>query len=207
VAAAPPTIERLDADATRIEQEALMALLRNVVDDGGSVGFLPPLAADEAREYWEGVAAAVKSGSRCLWVARDGNALVGTVQLDLEKRANGDHRAEIMKLMVHTAGRRRGLGRALMPAAQTEARRLGRRTLVLDTRQGDPSEALYRSLGWTFAGAIPQYARSANRELHATAIYYLLLEPLTLGPLTLPSPPGGGEGNRHNPLPFGERAG
>jgi ribosomal protein S18 acetylase RimI-like enzyme len=198
VAAAPPTIERLDADATRIEQEALMALLRNVVDDGGSVGFLPPLAADEAREYWEGVAAAVKSGSRCLWVARDGNALVGTVQLDLEKRANGDHRAEIMKLMVHTAGRRRGLGRALMLAAQTEARRLGRRTLVLDTRQGDPSEALYRSLGWTFAGAIPQYARSANRELHATAIYYLLLEPLTLEPLTLPSPQRG-EGSRKTP--------
>jgi ribosomal protein S18 acetylase RimI-like enzyme len=82
-----------------------------------------------------------------------------------------------MKLMVHTAGRRRGLGRALMLAAQAEARRLGRRTLVLDTRQGDPSEPLYRSLGWTFAGAIPQYARSANRELHATAIYYLLLEP------------------------------
>jgi ribosomal protein S18 acetylase RimI-like enzyme len=185
VAAAPPTIERLDADATRREQEALAALLQNVVDDGGSVGFLPPLAADEAREYWEGVAAAVKGGSRCLWVARDGNAgagasggpIIGTVQLDLEKRANGDHRAEVMKLMVHTAGRRRGLGRALMLAAQAEAGRLGRRTLVLDTRQGDPSEALYRSLGWTFAGAIPQYARSANRELHATAIYYLLLEP------------------------------
>ncbi len=36
-------------------------------------------------------------------------------------------------------------------------------------------EALYRSLGGTFAGAIPQYARSANGALHATAIYYLLL--------------------------------
>jgi ribosomal protein S18 acetylase RimI-like enzyme len=62
-----------------------------------------------------------------------------------------------------------------MLAAQDEARRRGRRTLVLDTRQGDPSEALYRSLGWTFAGTIPQYARSANGELHATALYYLLL--------------------------------
>ena len=180
MAAAPPLIEALDADAARREQDALVALLRNVVDDGGSVGFLPPLAADEAREYWESVAVAVKGGSRCLWVARDGGApgrpIIGTVQLDLEKRANGDHRAEVIKLMVHTAGRRRGLGRALMLAAQAEARRRGRRTLVLDTRQGDPSEALYRSLGWTFAGAIPQYARSANRELHATAIYYLLLE-------------------------------
>lgn len=171
-----PAIEALDADAARREQAPLVALLRNVVDDGGSVGFLPPLTAEEAREYWEGVAAAVKAGSRCLWVARDAGSIIGTVQLDLEQRANGDHRAELIKLMVHTRGRRRGLGRALMLAAQGEARRRGRRTLVLDTRQGDPSEALYRSLGWTFAGAIPQYARSANGALHATALYYLLLD-------------------------------
>ena len=169
------TIEALDADAARREQPALIALLRDVVDDGGSVGFLPPLSADEAREYWEGVAVAVKGGGHLLWVARDDRAVVGTVQLDLERRANGSHRAELIKLMVHTGARRRGVGRALMLAAQDEARRRGRRTLVLDTRQGDPSEALYRSLGWTFAGAIPQYARSANGELHATALYYLLL--------------------------------
>ena len=171
-----PVIEGLDADAARREQASLIALLRVVVDDGASVGFLPPLAVDEAREYWEGVAVAVKGGGRLLWVARDGGVIVGTVQLDLEKRANGDHRAELIKLMVHPAGRRRGIGRALMLAAQDEARRRGRRTLVLDTRQGDPSEALYRSLGWTFVGAIPQYARSASGELHATALYYLLLD-------------------------------
>jgi ribosomal protein S18 acetylase RimI-like enzyme len=170
-----PEIDALDADAARREQPSLVALLRNVVDDGGSVGFLPPLAADDAREYWESVAVAVKGGGRLLWVAREAGALVGTVQLDLEQRANGRHRAELIKLMVHTGARRRGVGRALMRAAQDEARRRGRRTLVLDTRQGDPSEALYRSLGWTFAGAIPQYARSANGDLHATALYYLLL--------------------------------
>jgi ribosomal protein S18 acetylase RimI-like enzyme len=170
-----PEIDALDADAARREQPSLVALLRNVVDDGGSVGFLPPLAADDAREYWESVAVAVKGGGRLLWVAREAGALVGTVQLDLEQRANGRHRAELIKLMVHTGARRRGVGRALMRAAQDEARRRGRRTLVLDTRQGDPSEALYRSLGWTFAGAIPQYARSANGDLDATALYYLLL--------------------------------
>ena len=169
------TIDALDADAARREQAALIALLQNVVDGGGSVGFLPPLSVKDAREYWESVAVAVKSGGRLLWVARDDGAIVGTVQLDLERRANGNHRAELIKLMVHAHARRHGVGRTLMRAAQDEARRRGRRTLVLDTRQGDPSEALYRSLGWTFAGAIPQYARSANGELHATALYYLLL--------------------------------
>ena len=88
--------ETLTAWAARRERAALVALLRNVVDDGGSVGFLPPLSAEEAGEYWEGVAAAVEGGSRLLWVTRDAGSasIVGTVQLDLEKRANGNHRAE-----------------------------------------------------------------------------------------------------------------
>ena len=46
---------------------------------------------------------------------------------------------------------------------------------MLDTRQGDPAEALYASLGWVRAGVIPDYARSADGSLHATVIYYKLL--------------------------------
>ena len=74
-----PMIDLLDADAARREQPALIALLRDVVDDGGSVGILPPLSADEARENWESVAVAVKGGVRLLWVAREDGALLGTV--------------------------------------------------------------------------------------------------------------------------------
>jgi hypothetical protein len=62
-----------------------------------------------------------------------------------------------------------------MLAAEEHARRLGRTTLVLDTREGDPSERLYRGLGWTLAGTIPRYARSADGSLHTTALYYKLL--------------------------------
>jgi ribosomal protein S18 acetylase RimI-like enzyme len=185
-------IESLTAEAVRRERAALVALLRNVVDDGASVGFLPPLGAEEAGRYWDGVATAVGEGGRLLWLARaPGEGVVGTVQLDLEKRANGDHRAELMKLMVHTRARRRGLGRALMIAAEAEARRRGRTTLVLDTRRGDPSELLYRSLGWEFAGSIPRYARSAGGALDANAIYYRLLD--SSSPLAS-SPPPTGEG-------------
>ena len=79
--------------------------------------------------------------------------------------------------MVHSACRRRGLGRALMLAAEDDARRLGRTTLVLDTRQGDPSERLYRALGWERGGVIPRYARSADGKLDASAFYYRLLTP------------------------------
>jgi ribosomal protein S18 acetylase RimI-like enzyme len=82
-----------------------------------------------------------------------------------------------MRLIVHRRARRQGLGRALMLAIEEHARRLGRTTLVLDTRHGDPSEHLYQSLGWALAGTIPRYARSAGGTLDATAIYYRLLDP------------------------------
>ena len=169
-------IELLGGDAARRERSALAALLQDSVDGGASVGFLPPLDRGEADAYWQGVASAVDGGARLLWIARDAGALVGSVQIQLEERANGVHRAELMKLMVLTGARRRGIGRALMLAAEAEARRRGRTTLVLDTRQGDPSERLYRSLGWIFAGAIPRYAKSADGVLHATAFYYRLLD-------------------------------
>jgi ribosomal protein S18 acetylase RimI-like enzyme len=176
----PPalTIASLSADAASAQQSGLAALLKDSVDGGASVGFLPPLDPAEAIGYWQGVFIAIDNGSRLLWTAREPDgAVAGSVQLELETRPNGSHRAELMKLMVHSARRRRGLGRTLMLAAEAEARRLGRTTLVLDTRHGDPSERLYRSLGWELAGIVPRYARSASGQLDASALYYRLLDP------------------------------
>jgi hypothetical protein len=46
---------------------------------------------------------------------------------------------------------------------------------VLDTRQGDPSERLYTSVGYRLAGAIPAYAKSADGALDPSAFDYRLL--------------------------------
>lgn len=171
-------IEALTAVAVQTHQAALVALLQDAVDSGASIGFLPPIAETEAAQYWDAVAAALGEGSRVVLAAHDPElGLVGSGQLELATRANARHRAEVAKVMVHRRARRRGVGRALMLALEEHARRLGRTTLVLDTRQGDPSEDLYRSGGWTFAGAIPRYARSATGAFDATALYFKLLEP------------------------------
>src|SRR6266545_1489183 len=86
--------EELTADSARAHRPSLVALLQDVVEGGASVGFLPPLGAGEAAAYWESVSLALKGGRR-LWIARDADGgIVGTVQLDLERRANGDHRAD-----------------------------------------------------------------------------------------------------------------
>ena len=177
-------IEALAPEAVERHRGALIALLQDAVDSGASVGFLPPVSSDEAGAYWTSVAQAVAEGSRVLLVARDGaDAIVGSAQLDLALRPNARHRAEVAKVMVHRATRRRGIGRALMQALEDHARRRGRTTLVLDTREGDPSEQLYRSLGWQFAGTIPRYAQSAGGALDGTAIYYKLLAPTESPPV------------------------
>ena len=176
VAAASIVIEALTAEETVRNLAGLLALLKDAVDSGASVGFLPPLAEAEGETYWRGVVEAVRGGSCVLLGARapDGT-LVGTAQLLPATRPNGSHRAEVAKVIVHTKARRRGLGRALMLAIEERARGLGRTTLVLDTRRGDPSEPLYISVGYTLAGVIPRYARSADGALDPSAFYYRLL--------------------------------
>jgi acetyltransferase len=166
---------RLDAEGARCALPKLVALLQNVVDDGASVGFLLPLAAEEATVYWQSVIDALATPHRILLVAREGERILGTVQLDLVTRANGRHRAEVMKLLVHTDYRRRGIGRALMAAIEEEARRAGRTTLVLDTRVGDAGEALYAGLGYVRVGEIPNYVCNETGALESTAVYYKLL--------------------------------
>ena len=168
-------IEVVTPQGIRTALDELAAILADAVESGASVGFLPPVERSVGMQYWQSVADAVADGSRVVLVARDDHGRpVGTVQLDLAVRANGLHRAEVVRLMVHRAARRRGIGRALMVAVQDEAVRRGRTTLHLDTRQGDESERLYRALGWQPAGVIPEWARSADGTLHATAFYYLL---------------------------------
>jgi acetyltransferase len=170
-------VEALDTVVAARRRPELARLLEDAVDAGASIGFMPPLAAGEADAYWQSVIAALGDGSRVLLGARaEDGGLVGTAQLDLCARANGRHRAEVMKVIVHTKARRRGIGRALMLAAEAEARRRGRTTLVLDTRRGDPSERLYAGVGYTLAGVVPAYARSADGALDPSAFYFKLLE-------------------------------
>src|SRR5262249_39058023 len=113
------TIETLAAEAVARNRAALVALLVDAVDGGASIGFLPPLAESEAGAYWDGVVDAVRDGSRLVLVARAaGDGVIGSVQLDLAGRPNARHRAEVVRLMVHRAARRQGLGRALMLAVE-----------------------------------------------------------------------------------------
>ncbi|WP_242218360.1 GNAT family N-acetyltransferase [Bacillus cereus group sp. BfR-BA-01380] len=156
-------IKLLDEDI-----EELSELLKTVVDDGASMGFLPPLELEEATKYWQTVLAP----EVILFIAKINNKVAGSVQLHLITKPNGSHRAEIYKLMTHPNFRRNGIGRLLMQKAEERAKQESRSLLVLDTREGDPSNRLYKSLDYQESGKIPGYAISPNGELDATVIYY-----------------------------------
>ncbi|SEK20616.1 Acetyltransferase (GNAT) family protein [Paenibacillus sp. cl141a] len=157
-------VDQLETDT----HHQLTELLIRVVEDGASVGFLAPLSYDEASAYWED---ALGPGVT-LWAAMQDGKMVGTVQLQCATKANGRHRAEVAKLMVDPASRRGGIGRMLMLHLEPKAKAEGRTLLVLDTREGDPSNKLYQSLGYIQAGVIPDYAISSNGELARTVLYY-----------------------------------
>jgi ribosomal protein S18 acetylase RimI-like enzyme len=169
-------ILRLTPDKIIPELQKLAALLQDAVVSGASIGFLPPLTDEDAIKYWQEVAAALGTPHRILLIAQIDQIIVGTVQLDMASRPNGNHRAEIVKLMVHSSYRSQGIGQALIKAIESEAQQAGRTTLILDTREGDPSEHIYAKLGYNRAGTIPEYARSADGTLHTTMFMYKLLK-------------------------------
>lgn len=166
----------LDSRAMAERHAALAGLLLDAVAGGASVGFLPPLDVGAAAAYWQDVERDVAAGHRVLLAAFDGPDLLGAVQLELARKANARHRAEVQKLMVLRAARRRGVGRTLMAEAEDAARIRGRNLLVLDTRAGDDAERLYRALAWTEAGRIPAFARAASGKLETTVLFFKQLE-------------------------------
>src|SRR2546421_2909448 len=151
--------------------EALADVLINCVDGGASVSFMHPLTRERALAFWRNVAAGVASGKRALLIAEDQLGLCGTVQLIFDLPENQPHRADLAKMLVHRRARRRGLGAALIRAAERTARECGKTLLVLDTASGE-AERLYKHLGWMRVGVIPGYALLPKGGLCDTTVYY-----------------------------------
>lgn len=138
-------------------QNQLRMLLRDAVESGASVGYVLPLADEVIDQYWRGVFDALEQGSLILLMAEHEGQAVGTAQLSLCMKPNGIHRAEVQKVLVHTAARRHGLGRALMQAVEQAACDAKRSLLVLDTETGSAGQLLYTSMGFQVAGSIPNF--------------------------------------------------
>jgi acetyltransferase len=162
----PVHIELVDrADTAAVETE-LAAILVDAVDGGASVGFLAPLDPVDAEQWWHD---ALQPTTTLTWVALDdGGQAVGVVQLRLVSYSNGDHRADVAKLLVHRRARGHGIAHALMARLEAEASARGRWLLMLDTQTDSPAEGLYERLGWQRYGRLEDHARTPDGTLEPT---------------------------------------
>lgn len=167
-------IEILQLNATDAQKHlgALASVLSDCVAGGASVNFLAPFPVPAAEAFFEKVIEEVHHGARILLAAFLDGRLVGTVQVHLATPPNQPHRADIAKLLVHSSARGRGIAAQLMEQAEQASRKAGKSLLTLDTVTGSTAERLYKRLGWTAAGVIPNYALFPDGSPCATTIFW-----------------------------------
>ncbi len=171
-------IENLPQPVPAADLAGLCAILRDCVRAGVSIGFVDPLAPGEIEAYWRRVAGEAAAGTRQILVAREdaGGPVIGSAQLAFESKANGRHRAEVQKVIVSAAHRRRGIAAALMSAVEAAARARGLTLLFLDTTDGPKgARKFYDAVGYAYVGGIPGYAVDPDGTPEKNAIYYKAL--------------------------------
>jgi GNAT superfamily N-acetyltransferase len=167
------TIRALDQAGYEAAIPDLAALVVDAVTTGAGVNFLAGVTLDEAAAWWRVRIPDVADGTTTALIARDpGDQVVGSTLLIRSRNANAPHRAEIGKVLVHSTARRRGIGRALMAAAEDRARADGRWLLILDTATGSDAERLYHDLGWTELGVMPNHSLLPDGMLSATTYFW-----------------------------------
>jgi GNAT superfamily N-acetyltransferase len=168
----PISVRPLASEEASARIGELAAILVDAVVHGASVNFLAGCNEADAIGFWRGQLPGIAEGSRILLVAEERGAIVGTTVVTLAHQPNAPHRAELGKMLVLSAARRRRLGTRLLNAAEETARSLGRTLLLLDTQSGGAGEHLYRSCGWTQFGVVPDHALTPEGEPAPTAFFY-----------------------------------
>ena len=164
-------IRRLQTIGER-EIQGLSDVLIDCVEGGASVSFMLPMSRAKAETFWRNAAASVARGERVVLSAEDETgSIVGTVQVILAQPENQPHRGDLAKMLVHRRARRRGIGEALLVAAEQSALDAGKTLLVLDTASDD-AERLYARQGWQRCGIIPNYALLPDGRPCATTYFF-----------------------------------
>lgn len=169
-------IVQLTADDVQQHLPEFIELIQDSVNGGASVGFIAPLEHQEAADYWSHVIDNMQAHGLDLLAAIENDKIIGSVQLAPVPKANGQHRADVQKLLVHSHWRRQKIGEQLMQAIETHALNLGRWLLVLDTERGSGAQYLYEKLGYVQSGIIPQYVTGNAGEYLDTVVFYKALK-------------------------------
>jgi GNAT superfamily N-acetyltransferase len=167
----------LSVEKARAAIPRLAEILIDAVAAGAGVSFLHPLSKVDAEAYWQNQIADVEAGKTFILVCEEEKAstFAGTVMLQKAWAQNQPHRADVVKLLVHSNAQRKGVASALMLAAERKAVELGLKLITFDAVAGGGAEKFYRTMGYTPVGVIPGYAYSGNGKLDDTMFFYKAL--------------------------------
>jgi GNAT superfamily N-acetyltransferase len=168
-----PNRVRTLASLDESEIRQLSDVLIDCVEGGASVSFMWPMTRAKAEAFWRATADSASRGERVVIVAEDAaGTIVGTVQVVWAQPENQPHRADVAKMLVLRRARRRGVGAALLGAAESAALGAGKTLLVLDTVTDSDAMRLYSRQGWSRCGEIPNYALWPDGRPCPTTVFY-----------------------------------
>ncbi|KAF4432124.1 hypothetical protein F53441_13843 [Fusarium austroafricanum] len=160
---------------------SLVELLQSCVNDdpaSSSIGFRAPLSESKAREFWNSLSTQLfgdQARINLLVLVRE-DVTIGTIQLVTHPKETHAHKVEVGKLLISEKERSHGLGRRLVEVSERFAReKLGKTMVLLDTATNTPARGFYLKLGYTEWGICPQYAESADGNLHDCSFFYKFL--------------------------------
>ena len=156
------------------ERKSLVNLLKDAVANNYSVGFMQDSTEADFEKFWLDEVANCDSENG-LFLAVVGDKVLGSVIVTRELRANGRHRAEFRKLLVHSKAQKMGIGTALEKIATNYAKEIGLKLLYLDSATSYLIEGVYEKWGWEKSGEIPNFAKNPDGSLVSTWFFYKLL--------------------------------
>jgi GNAT superfamily N-acetyltransferase len=154
----------LDPEIDELLGEQLLALWVDVSNAGGSVGFVPPVTKEIVRPVAEQAFRHLREGERRILVAYKGDDPVGFLFLEQRPGPLFKHFATIKRLQVHPSLQGRGIGGALLGAAEDAARGLGWEQLHLTVRGGTGTERFYQTRGYELVAQIPGVIKVGRGE-------------------------------------------
>ncbi|WP_447868027.1 GNAT family N-acetyltransferase [Rahnella bonaserana] len=141
-------IVRLNAATLPVYRDELAQLLVEANSQGASAGFPHVIEQKQAEDTFHDLRPALSQNEVLLWIARDEQGVIGTVQLDLAGKTELSRQAEISTLLVCSRAKRRGVGRMLMRVLENTAQDLRCTVLSSDMQSGSEAEAFYRAQGY-----------------------------------------------------------
>jgi GNAT superfamily N-acetyltransferase len=143
-------------------------IVREVVVAADTFPYDPEMTEDEARSLWMVVSPGRTS------VAVDDDVVYGTANMYANRAGPGAHVASA-SFMVAATARGRGVGRALVEDALSWARAAGFRAVQFNAvaETNAAAVALYRSLGFSIVGTVPEAFDHPEHGLVGLHVMYL----------------------------------